>query len=285
MYLPPNEFALVIPSIADGTRPAAAYGTSVTAGNNVYGSYSSLIAGASLTHDAYGIWVNINSNDVATAARDALLTVGLDAAGGTSFTDFISHLLCSDAGPYYANSAGGAGGASYYFPVFIKAGTSIGAKASLNNVVGMSFRAHCVLFCKPTRPDAIKVGTFVQSFGATTASSSGTAVTAGTASEGAWTEIGTLDKTIWGWEYGVGCNDAVVNNNAQHTDISLGDATNKKIVTLNAFAATDTNERIAKPPAFMPGIGVSGDKVYARAQVGPNAAQSTLSICAYGVGG
>jgi hypothetical protein len=71
------------------------------------------LAGASVTDDAYGILVNINSNTVSGAARDALVTLGLDAAGGSSYTDWINHLFASSQASIYAN---GGGGVWYYFP-------------------------------------------------------------------------------------------------------------------------------------------------------------------------
>src|SRR5687767_5995180 len=97
-----NSFQLVITSIADGTQPAANMGTSVTPGNNTYGSYASVIAGASVTDDAYGIEICFNSGYVDSTARDGIATIGFDPAGGTSFGGLggvtgneINHLLWS----------------------------------------------------------------------------------------------------------------------------------------------------------------------------------------------
>ena len=45
----PNEFALQIPSVADGTRPNTQFGTSITPATGSHGSYASLISGASVT--------------------------------------------------------------------------------------------------------------------------------------------------------------------------------------------------------------------------------------------
>ena len=42
----PNEFALQIPSVADGTRPNTQFGTSITPATGSHGSYASLISGA-----------------------------------------------------------------------------------------------------------------------------------------------------------------------------------------------------------------------------------------------
>lgn len=279
-----SDTNLYIPSVADGTRPAAAFGTSVTPGNNTYGSYVSMIAGASVTHDVYGFWSNFNSNSASTAARDSLATLGLDAAGGSSFTDFISHIQCSSAGPYFADSAG-VGGYWYWWPVFVQAGTSFGVKATVNNATVNTLRAHVILCCKPDYPNNQQLGTFVQTFGANPGTSTGTTITPGTASEGAYADVGTLDKNLWYWQFGFGLNDGAMPNSMHSVDLAIGDATNKKIAILNGFCTVSSTEAICKRADGGFCKGASGDHVYMRAQAGPNAAGANASGIAYGIGG
>lgn len=284
-----NEFQLVVESIADGTQPNFTNGTSITPGNNTYGSYTSVLSGASLTDDAYGIEVWFNSGNVDSAARDGIATIGFDPAGGTSFgglagvtNNEISHLLWSCAGDM-RNAA--MGPVWYYFPLFIKAGTSIGCKASVNNATVGTVNCFVRLHCKPTRPELVRSGTFVRTYGATVGSSTGTSVTPGAASEGTYTELGTLADAIWYWEYGVGINNAGFTANCQFTDIAIGDASNKKRVIANGVSMSSQSEVNCKPAMGAYGSGVSGDKVYGRMQVGDNAAMTGYSLIAYGVGG
>ena len=151
MFCPPvGEMFKLADSVADGTRPAAAWGTSVTPGNNTYGSYAALISGASVTDDAHGILININSVSTSTAAKDCIVTIGIDPAGGASYTAFIEHLLCSCAGAY-ASAQCGAGGVNYYFPVRVPSGSSIAAKASVNNATVGTVRVAVTLY-RTTRP-------------------------------------------------------------------------------------------------------------------------------------
>lgn len=281
----PFEFGKVICSFADGTRPGSSNGTQITPGNNTYGTYGQLIAGASVTDDVYGIWVNVHGNNVSAAARDSLVTIGIDPAGGTSYTDWISDLLVSCASTCGGSSTGfTGGGASFYFPVFLKSGASIAAKGSVNNATVGTMRVAVQLFCKPARSDIVQFGSFVQTFGATTASSSGTAITPGTTSEGAWTELGTLTKPLRWLEYGFGVNDDTMSANTYHVDIGIGDASNKKVIIQSAYVETNTVELVTKYEASAPCVGAVGDKIYGRAQVGPNAADTNISLCAYGVG-
>lgn len=274
----PNEWGLIIESVADGTRPAAAWGTSITPGNNAYGSYVQLLTAT--IDETYLCRVTINSFTVSAAARDALVTIGVDPAGGSSYTDLIPDLLASCAQIYSA------GHVSYEFPIRIPAGATVAAKASVNNATVGTGRVAVTLFGRPSRPELVKAGSFVQAFGSTPASSAGTSVTPGAAAEGAWTQLGSaLTVPLWHWEYGIGVNNATMTNTIHHTDIGIGDASNKKVVIPNGVSIEAAAESLIKPRAPHYGLGAVGDIVYVRMQSGPNVAVSGMSVIAYGIGG
>ncbi len=268
----------------DGTQPAVSLSNQITPGNNSYGTYVELVDGALVTRDVYAVEIIIHGNGVSTAARDTLVTIGVDHSAGTSYTDWITGLLGSCAFSLGGSSAGFSGqGVRYIFPVFLKAGTSIAAKASVNNGTVGTLRCAMKLY-SPTRSNAFQPGGFVQSFGVTDASSSGTAITPGTAAEGDWVEIGTLTKPLRWLEFGLGVNDDTMTINNYHVDVALGDASNKKMVIQSAQVGTAAVEQLSKPVACAPCVGAIGDKIYARAQVGPSAADSNISVACYGVG-
>jgi len=276
----PNEWGLVISSVADGTRPAAAWGTSITPGNNTYGSYTQVLTATSA--ETYWIRIVITGIGVAATAKDALVTIGIDPAGGTSYTDTVQHLYASCAPNYHSTLPGPT---TYEFPLRIPAGASIAAKASVNNATVGTAGVAIELFGRPSRPELVKAGSFVQTFGATTATSNGTAITIGTTAEGAWTQVGSaLTVPLFFWEFGLGANNGTLNANSFNIDVGLGDASNKKIVIPNAFVGQTTSETIGKPAAGRYGLGAVGDIVYIRGQVGPNAADASTSVIAYGVG-
>lgn len=281
----PNEFGLTLYSTADGTRPAAAFGVAVTPGNNAYGSYATLISGASLTDDVYEIWICVNNAGIAASARDCVVSIGLDPAGGTSFTSIVD-LVCGPAAPYQETSTQLAGGGvTFLFPLFIKAGTSIGAAAAVNSATLNAISVCCQCKARPSRPDLLWVGTHIDQFGVTLASSNGTAITPGTTSEGTYLLLGTLAKSCGYLEFGYGVNSATMTNNAINVDIAIGDGTNFKNVVCNAPVVTNSAEEIMKRADFRGYCnGAVGDKIYARAQVGPNAADANNSIAVYAVG-
>lgn len=280
MRLEQNEFQSFIDSQPDGTRPIAAFGDAVTPAQNAYGAWAQLLSGAEVAQTAYEVWVNINTVGVATVARECLVTIGIDLAGGTTYTDFIQHLLASEASTYEA-----IGGVWYCFPVLVPAGASIAAKASVSTVDVTALNVRVVLSCQPTRPDLIRCGTFVRTFGATPASSNGTAIVAGGASEGAWTQIGAaLADELWFWEWGLSFNDTTIGALTQHIDVSVGGVGTERIAVQNGVVVTQVSESLSKPN-FQGGSrnAVIGEFVYMRVQDSGN--NTGHSVVAYGVGG
>jgi hypothetical protein len=280
-----NEWGLIISS-AD-SRPAAAMGTAVTpVQNGTGGTYAQLLAGASVTHDVYQIDICVNSVSLGAAtARDAIATLGIDPAGGSSYTA-VASLVVGPASNYTASSTHTvAGGTWFRFPYFIKAGSSIGIRGSVNSATVTAFSAFCHLYCKPSHPEYVWAGSYIDAFGVDTATSAGTTIVPGGASEGSWTEIGTLTRPCRYLEFGYGINDTTMAYGMVDVDIAIGDATNKKIVCVNRPVQTSVNEALAKPlggGGF--GIGAVGDKLYARAWCGTGVPDSANSIAIYAVG-
>lgn len=289
--VPTSEFNSIVTSVADGTQPSTTYGTSVTPGtSNAYGSYTSVLSGASLTADAYMLEVVVNGTFANATDRGMLVTVGFDPAGGTSFGGLggvtgneISHLLCSGASLWYANGSPQAG-QRFMFPLFVKAGTSIGAKAQTNSGTAGTIRVAVNLWCQPKRPDAVRAGSFVRTIGATTATTDGTSITCGTASEGAWTSLGSVSDSLWYMEIGMGARSAAQVDALVHGDVSVGDASNKRTVMRDLYclcSASEQSSKIGRTGAYVDLK--SGDTIYARGQ--GSAAPNGFSMAAYCVGG
>lgn len=257
-------------------------GASITPGaSNTFGSYATVLAGASVLDDAFFLEIRICGGAVSAAARDHLVTIGFDPAGGTSFGDKISNLVC---GPASAFSTGDFG-TVYRFPLRVKAGTSIGAKASVNNATAGTIRVSVTLYGKPSHPELVQSGSYVRTYGANTATSAGTAITEGASgAEGAWTELGTSADPIWWLQLGAGHNNATSNNNAVFADIGVGDASNKVPVALGVAIGRTTGEAQSVEKHDGPCSCPSGTKIYGRMSSG-GSAMSGGSMAAYGVGG
>lgn len=283
---------LYVPSAADfqtvlygpaAVRPAAAIGATVTPGNNTKGSYAQLISGASLTQDVYGIWINFNSNFLATATRSTICDIGIDPAGGTTYTILIADLLASCASSFCADREGH-GGINYYFPLFIKSGSSIGCAASVNNATVGTLRCQARFYCKPKHPESIKVGSFVQSLGVTT-NSKGTVVTSGTTAEGAWTSLGSTTKPTWYAQAGFSIDVLIASNLGYYIDLSAGVAGGEKLLEDDTVVTTNnTDDSMGKYLAIPLGGEVpSSTTIWGRSQC--SGTGETASMMAYLVGG
>lgn len=279
---PVNEFGLLIPS----GNGVVTLGATVTPGNNTYGTYAQMLAGAAVTDEAYGIWVTIYGNAVSASARDAIGKIGLDAAGGTTYTDAIIDFSCSAAGSL-SGASGGGGGITLYFPLRITAGSSIAIAVSVNNATVGTCTAFCRLVAKPTGPTPPRAGAFVRTFGSTPASSSGTAVTPGNSAKSAWVQMGSaVADSLWYWTLSVCNNNAVYgNNNPSVWDLGIGSSTTTlRIIILDQIIIHSTSESMSFTSIGAYGLAAPGDLIFIRAAT-QGAPQTGFSAIAHGTGG
>lgn len=229
-----NGFGTIVPSWGT-TRPSANFGTSVTPSTSGYGSWASL--GSALGSDAYGILININTNvGAGGASRETVIKIGVDTAGGTTYTDAITGLICGNAPAYSSNAAG----YWYYFPLFIKSGSTL-AVAGYSTVTDV-FYVNCETYHRPSDSTLINYGSFVETIGIT--GTSGVNVTQGTTSEGSWVSIGTTAKRCWWWQVGIAMPSSDTTHNAAviHFDLAVGNATNKDIIISDGVSITTGGE-------------------------------------------
>lgn len=282
----PNTWGGTLYSSPDGTRPATAFGTAITPGNNAYGSYATLISGANLTFDCLDLTVVVNNVFISTNARDCIVSLGIDPAGGTSYTS-IADLVCGPASGYQFGSDGMIGTA-FRFPLWLRSGTSIGVAASVNSSLLFNLNAFCKVRGLPSMPHALWVGSYIDQYGVSVATSAGTAFTPGGVSEGVYTQIGTLSRPAYAFEFGMGVNDATMSQSNLDVDVAIGatgdtSTANKLIVIPNATVSTSALESISKPYAVEYGNGATGAGLYLRAQLG-GTIDSNYSVAIYAIG-
>ena len=283
LLLPTSGFNWRVSNPADGTEPdSGTWGASITPGNNTYGSYTEVLTSANMAYDAWEVDIWFSENDVSAAARDTIVTIGVDPAGGTSYQPWAEHLLASCA---YNNINQGFG-IFYKFPVLIPAGSSVAAKASVNNATVGTLRCAIQVAGRPDFPERHQRGTFIDTYGAVTATSKGTDVTASDTTDGAWTSLATsITRPVWAFEWGFGSNNSAMGNASILGDVGVGDASNKRLVLMNGLARHLNTESIVKPAYLSLGRAAVGDNIYGRLQGGPGTLDSTYSMCAYGIGG
>lgn len=266
------------------TRPATTFGTTVTPGNNTYGT--AVQVGADTVEECWGILIGVNGIGVATVAKDSLTQIGFDFTGGTTFPAspdrFNSiELLTSCAHNYLVG-----GGVQFYFPLYLPAGTAILARGSTNNATVGTQNVWWTLFGRPKNPETIRRGQYVQALGITAASSSGTALTPGGAAEGTAVSVGTITDNSWFWEWGVGQNDADMLAAVLHTDILIGSSSGPVIVEnlIHTSAAAEVHTKSSSLPNS-PVAGVpAGTEIFARMQ-NNTTNDAAHSVAVYAVGG
>lgn len=209
-------------------------GASVTPGaNDAMGSYAALF-GAAVAFDVYGISILIRNVQVSGQARPLLVDIGADPAGGTSYGVLIANLngCCAPL----INTTGVLAGFHYYFPLFIKAGTTLAARAQVGNGTAGTSVVVCDVFGKPKRPERLRVGSYVDTLGVDAANSRGTTLVPGSPGLGTPVSLGTLPRKGW-WVIGshaVDDDTMTLNSITQQLTIGSGG----ELIQQQAFATS-----------------------------------------------
>ena len=266
-------------------RPGAAgaAGTSITPGaSNAMGSYTELLA--SSADDCHGIEVVFNSDTGSTRAKLFDIAIG---AGGSEIV-ILPNLVCGPV-PIYQSAGNVVGGARYFFPVFVKAGTRFAARAQVNNATAGTCNVIIRLY-KANRPDMLRCGSRVIAYGVDTANSRGTAITEGTASDGTYVELGTIaaGERPFHWNLGITYDAATKAARAETADLAIGPAgdtstAGKRLLVEDKPIAGTTTPQINVPVSFdVYARGLPGESLYSRQQ-SSGAAETGFYHAAYGV--
>lgn len=281
LHTPVNTFKGIISNMTG--RPSATWGTVLTPAQNSFPAYAAIMSATA--YETFGMSILLHTGAYSAEARDILVTIGIDHAGSTTYTDCeISNLLATNA------STLGYGGVSYYFPLYIPAGSTIAAKASVNNATVRNITIGIELFGRPTHPELVRAGSYVDTFGATPAGSNGTAITSGTSSEGNWTEVtaGNTTKPYWWWQVGWGANDSSLTAVNYVMDVAYGTAGAEEIVIAGQpHNSPSTAEQMFQPqlhPNYYQNEVDAGRRIYVRMQCS-GTADSNLSTIVYAMGG
>lgn len=248
-----------------GTNPTTA-GTTLTAAGSSHtkGSDTAMLAG--IANDCYGMWIRFSAGSTSATVRRQLTDILIDPAAGvggagSSWAVSINNL--------YSNMpilTGTLKGCEYFFPVYLQAGTAIGAR--MQDVVGSStLRCSIRVYGKPERPEACRVGHVVETIGANTANTDGVSFTPGISSAwGSYASVGTITRPCWWWQMGYGNNDTTITDNVYAFDVAAN-ATNK-LTCLHEMKYANNSSEQAWKDAFGTGLPireiVAGETIYVR---------------------
>ena len=266
------------------TFTEAGLGTGLTASAtaNTKGSVVSLLAGASVPFDVYGVGITFFGGSASATVRRYLTDIVIDPAGGTTWDT--TNPICPNL---LANSpALVCGGWRYFFPLYVKAGTSFGARTQCS-AASAALRCAIQLYGQPTHPENWRTGTRVIAFGVNTATTSGTAVTVGSGAIGSYTLMGATARELWWWQWGgIASNDTTMGLDACMGDVATGDGTTFKLCVDSCMQNKTAAEQAGKE-AFGLRVPIrevaSGANVYVRVS-NTSAGDTTPTTTAYGLG-
>jgi hypothetical protein len=182
------------------------------------------------------MYIAVGGGNLTAVAKNHLLDIGVDPAGGTSYTAVISNISCGQT------QAVTTGWDEFVFPFFVKAGSSVAVRVQGSHTTAGTVRVVADFFGRPTNPEMVPCGTYSETIGTIT-NSNGPTIVAGSTAEGAWTSIGTTAKDLWNWTLGYQLNNGTITASYYAVDLAYGDATNKEIILENvAFGFYGTAE-------------------------------------------
>lgn len=293
MFLAPfdSQFQWVTSNV-DATRPVQSgpYGTSTSVDAD-YNIYSTIFSRTQVLYDCYGILLCFNNYASSNAIRNALARIVITS--GSNIPDFtngivIDNLIMGSASPYGLQ----AGGIWYYFPIFIKADSSI--QVSMRGTATVATGTVAVaawLFGAPKNPAAVRVGKYVDTFGVDTANFRGTTITLGTTNEGNFNQLGSATtRPYWWCQPGFSYADNSMTGSIITTDIAAGTSTTtNKLISKERRWVVTAAEQISSFPTFnlgMSGVNIPvGSNIYGRGQTNIATADTTPGIACYLLGG
>lgn len=288
LYVPHgNDFQWEYSNVSAARPNTAGWGTSHTPSTtaDTFSTYATLVSSGNITQDVYGIMLCFNNGASGNTIRNTLVNIGVDTAGGTSFSTRIPDLVAGSASPL----AGSGMGIWYYFPLYIPAGSSIGIQAG--STTATAFNTAIWLYGLPRRPEAIRTGSYVTAFGATRGTTwRGTNITlAVSATENAYAQIGAATTLPhWWWQVGFTYADASQSLQALTIDVAAGSSTTvNKPLLIDQVWVTNAAEQISNVPWFQAAYNnvADGENIYARGMTSIATADTTPGVVVYGLGG
>lgn len=232
-----------------GTPPTTSVGLSLTSGAGANGDGTAGALLSALAHDVHLLVIGISNGASNTLATNALLDILKDPAGGTSWASMIDDLVCGFA----ATATQGTISLSQYFffPLFIPAGTSLGAQVRCSN--GSNNKRVAVwAYGEPNRPDMWWCGQGVESLGINAASSTGTTITPGASgAAGTYTNVGGTTSHRYGAvQFAIQGPDSNATAKGGYWNIGTGSARLPGSPTV--FTSMSTSESMARGGMCMP---------------------------------
>lgn len=249
---------------------------------NTYGAPVTVLN--ALTHNSHFLSISLGY-DGSTCSTDilcALVNILVDPAGGTSWSTKITSLAHDILG---APDGSKMSGCSYIFPIYIPAGTSIGAESAFTTTTtaGLQVRVLARAVGGPNNPGSWWFGQTVETLGDNTVATLGTSVAVSSGEWSAWTNVGGLTSNRYGHiqlgALGSTYSTAVTQ---QKTAIQIGYNNTRLPGSPTWIFGQDTKAGILPTPVFLPCDIPAGTQMQART-FSTNLSPCPMNLIMYGV--
>jgi hypothetical protein len=228
-------------------------GTSVVPGtSNAEGSFTQIASGANISRDVYWIALWVTGGATSASQKDHLLDIGVDPAGGSSYTAIINNIVCGESpinfGAPGVSAASVNGTRQFIFPFYIKSGSSVAVRIQGSNATAGTVRVMAKFYGDPSNPECVIVGQYSETIG-TISGSGGVSFTPGTSGAwGSYASLGTTVSDLWWWQLCVEDSQATASLLAYYVELAYGDVTNK-VTIKREYIQADATEAIGSPCA------------------------------------
>lgn len=224
-----------------GTPSPTALGTAVTAGaNDTPGTAAALLT--NLSHDMEYLVLGLNGFFISGGNGSCMIDILVDPAGGTSWsaTKLIPNLLSGQTGAFAQNTPPMLW---YYFPLWLKAGSSLGVQAQTAHTADITTGSvACAAFGGNANPGSWWCGKTVEAIGTDATTTQGTSHTPGsTGAYSAWTNFGsTLSASCGALQFVAEGTFTDTTQNARAYFFEFG--VNSSRIGPNVYKTTGTSE-------------------------------------------
>jgi hypothetical protein len=223
-----------------GANPSDTPGTSVVPGaSNAEGSWTQVLA--ALAQECHALYLRVSGGATAANAKNHLLDIGIDPAGGSSYTAILNNLVCGGSGPI--NNTGS--GHRFFFPLRLPSGATVAARIQGSNATAGTVLVGVRAYGQPDMPWLFPVGQYSETIGTITASN-GVSFTPGNAADGTWASLGATTRELWWWQIGYQIDNGTVTVEQTYVEIGYGDASNKHVIASRLHRGT-TGEELGTP--------------------------------------
>jgi len=219
-----------------GTNPSSAPGTSVVPGaSNAEGTFTQLLT--ALAQECQGFYITVSEGATSANAKNHLLDIGIDPAGGSSYTAIISNIVCGSSNFFQPAGSQSGGGHRFFFPMRLPAGATVAARVQGSNATAGTVRIGIRAYGQPSAPWLLPVWQYSETLGTIT-NSNGVSFTPGNAADGTWVSLGTTTRDLWWFQLGYQIDNGTVTAEFTWIELGAGGSGTQRVLLRRAHAGS-----------------------------------------------